>query len=155
MPDLILSSQRDLALPLQKWLSMRTKFLFGSLTPLVLFLLCSMTGCGTQTFPTGINGVAIVESGGGNINPPPPITHDPLAGAIIMVEPESGGQEITRQVADAKGGFRIDLSPGTYVLQTQAPPDRQFVLAPPQQTVVVLPGRLTQVVFTYNVVSHF
>lgn len=144
-----------LALLLHSSVSMRTKFIIGSFTLLVLILLCTMPGCGTQTFPTGINGVAIVESGGGNVNPPPPITHNPLAGAIISVEPGSGGQEIARQIADAQGGFRIELPAGTYLLQAQVPQDQRFVLAPPQQTVVVLPGRLTQVVFTYSVVSHF
>lgn len=135
--------------------SVRTKFVIGGFTLPVLLLLCSVPGCDTLVFPTGINGVAIVESGGGNVNPPPPITHDPLAGAIIIVQAESSGQEITSQIADQHGGFRIELPPGTYLLMAQVPQDSHFVLAPPEQTVVVLPHRLTQVVVTYAVVSHF
>lgn len=152
MPGLLFSSQKALALLLQGCVSMRIKFIIGSFTLPVLFFLCS-SGCDTLAFPTGINGVAIVEKGGGNVFPPPPVTHGPLEGAIITVQ--SGGQEIARQIADQNGGFRLELPPGTYQLVPQAPQDQAFVLAPPQQTVVVTPHRLTQVVVNYAVVSHF
>lgn len=121
----------------------------------VLFLFCLASGCSTQAFPTGINGVAILQAGGGNVFPPPPITHDPLAGAILTVQPNGGGGEITRQVADSHGGFRIELPAGTYTLIPEPPPDQRLVLAPEPQTIVVLPNRLTQVVITYSSVSHF
>lgn len=152
--ELLVSSWRSLAFLLLNPVSMRAKFGFGAFTLPVLFLLCSVPGCDTIPFPTGINGVAILEMGGGNVNPPPPITHEPLAGAIITVQPEQGGQEIARVLADPHGGFRIELPPGTYLLVAQVPPDQQFVITPPQQTVVVLPDRLTHVVVTYPVISH-
>ena len=136
---------------------MRTKSVIGNLTvPLIVFLLWAVPGCDRSlVFPTGINGVAMEETGGGNVNPPPPPTFSPLAGAIIVVQSEGGGREITRGVADSHGGFRVELPPGTYLLVPLAPQDQQFVLAPPQQTVVVLPDKLTQVVVTYSVISHF
>jgi hypothetical protein len=122
----------------------------------VLIVIGLVSGCGHSiAFPTGVNGVAIVESGGGNIFPPPPITHQPLAGATIVLQQPGNGQEVARQTADANGGFKIEVAPGSYVLNAQAPPDQGFVLAPPQQNVVVTSDRLTQVVVTFAVVSHF
>jgi hypothetical protein len=125
----------------------------------LVFLLCVLPGCNavnpTLSFPTGINGVAITESGGGNVYPPPPVTHSPLAGAIITIQPAGGGVEIARGVADAKGGFRIELAPGTYDVSGLVPPDVAFILAPEQQTVVVSENALTQVVVTYKTISHF
>lgn len=129
---------------------MRNNLVIGS-----LFLLCLLPGCDTLPFPTGINGVAIVETGGGNVFPPPPVSHEPLEGAVITVQPDHGGQEIARQIADPNGGFRIELPPGTYLLVAQPPQDSEFVLTPPEQTVVVTPNRLTQVVIDFAVVSHF
>jgi hypothetical protein len=124
--------------------------------PFILFLLWAETGCQRSiVFPTGINGVALEETGSGNVNPPPPPTYSPLAGAIITVQSDGGGREIARGVADSQGGFRVELPPGTYLLVPLVPPDQGFVLAPSQQTVVVTPNTLTQVVFTYSVVSHF
>lgn len=121
----------------------------------ILLLLGLFSGCNhSLAFPSGVNGVAIVESGGGNIFPPPPITHQPLSGAIIIIQ-QNNGQEVARQTADANGGFKIEVAPGSYILNAQAPPDHGFVLAPPQQNVIVTSDRLTQVVVTFSVVSHF
>ena len=101
-----------------------------------------------------MHAVAVNESGGGNVFPPPPVTHSPMAGAIITVQ-TSGGQEIARSIADDKGGFRIELSPGTYVVGGIIPPGRMFILAPDPQTIVVADHFLTQVVVTYKTISHF
>ena len=121
-----------------------------------LFILLGLVaGCSDSiSFPSSVNGVAILQSGGGNVFPPPPITHQPLAGAIIIIQ-QTNGQEVARQTADANGGFRIELSPGSYLLNAQAPPDQTFVLAPAQQNVVVTSDHITQVVVTFSTVSHF
>jgi len=124
--------------------------LFGVLLLAGFALSCSQS----LSFPTGVNGVAIVQSGGGNIFPPPPITHQPLVGAIIVIQ-RTNGQEVARQAADDKGGFQIDLAPGAYLLNAQAPPDQGPFLAPAQQNIVITSDRLTQVVVTFSVVSHF
>ena len=130
---------------------MKTKLLISLLG---LFCFATLHGCNDSiSFPTGVNGVAILESGGGNVFPPPPITHSPLAGAIITIS--QNGQTIAKQTADAEGGFRIDVGPGSYVLTGEAPPGSQFVLAPPEQNIVVTNDRLTQVVVTFSQISHF
>lgn len=125
---------------------------------LILCLIGVFSGCNslnpTTSFPTGINGVAIQEISGGNIFPPPPPTHSPLAGAIIIVEPAGGGQEIARGIADEKGGFRVQVAPGTYTIVGQVPPGHPFVLAPEQQTVVVTSDQLSQIVVTYPTIIH-
>jgi hypothetical protein len=134
---------------------MRVKSGFGSFSFSVLLLLCSMLGCSSLPFPTGVNGVALLQSGGGNTFPPPPVTHGPLAGAIITVQSLSGGQEIAQGIADSNGGFRIEVPQGTYVLAAQPPEGQGLVIDPPQQTVVVVQHQLTQVVFTFNELTPF
>src|SRR4051812_24636173 len=122
---------------------MHRKFVMKIVTGcFLLLLLCTLSGCDSSlTFPTGISGVAVEEQGGGNIYPPPPITHVPLAGAMITAQSADGKE--SSLTADSTGAFRIDLSPGTYQLIGQVPPGLPFVLAPPEQTVVVVPHRLT------------
>ncbi|HET6267348.1 MAG TPA: carboxypeptidase-like regulatory domain-containing protein [Acidobacteriota bacterium] len=122
----------------------------------VLIFLVSIFGCSNSVpFPTGVNGVAILQSGGGNVFPPPPITHGPLEGATITVQQISGGQVIAQAVSDSTGGFRIEVPPGAYMLSAQAPEGQRPIIAPPQQNVVVVQHQLTQVVCTFNQLTPF
>jgi len=122
-----------------------------------MLLLAGMLGCTTAVpFPTGVNGVALLQSGGGNVFPPPPITHGPLEGAIITVQPLSGGQTIAQAISDSTGGFRIEVPPGAYILTAQPPQSGgRPLIAPPQQNVVVVQHQLTSVVCTFNQLTPF
>src|SRR5262249_17471819 len=64
---------------------------------------------------TGIQGVAM-EGPIYPVSRPGVPNEQPLAGAIITIQPAHGGPEIARVVADQQGKFQINLTPGTYFL---------------------------------------
>ena len=69
----------------------------------------------TKPGHSGIKGVAVL----GPVAPverPGQQNSRPLAGAIITVQPEKGGRELDRTVADSAGKFKIALPPGAYLV---------------------------------------
>ena len=102
---------------------------------------------------SGIRGVAMA----GPVRPVDrfgdPPNERPLAGAVITIQPDGGGKEITRKRADEKGRFEIALAPGTYLLVPLAPWANDE--APPQEPqdndlkgdAVMLPRGTPQTVF--------
>lgn len=74
----------------------------------------------------------------------------PLAGAIISIQPDGGGAEITRQTADASGNFRILLPPGTYLIVPLPPQPGQTWPRGASQTVTVVPNQLLKVMVSYD-----
>jgi hypothetical protein len=97
---------------------------------------------------TGIEGVAMV----GPISPisvPGVPNSRPLPGAIIDVEPPTGGAVIAQARTDDSGRFQLSLPPGTYLLVPLPPtPGRPFPRGTPE-TVTVPPGGFAQVVVNY------
>ena len=74
----------------------------------------------------------------------------PVAGAIIAIEPATGGAVITRATANADGRFTIKLLPGRYRIVPLSPyPGMRFPVGEPQ-IVVALAGRYTHVTAIYN-----
>jgi hypothetical protein len=99
--------------------------------------------------PSGIRGVATV----GPILPVQPggvPNRRPLPGAIITIQPASGGPEIARTRADGRGRFQLLLRPGSYLLVPLPPrPGQQFPFGKPR-TVIVWPGRFTVIEVIYD-----
>jgi hypothetical protein len=98
---------------------------------------------------SGIRGIAVA----GPVFPverPGEPNNRPLPFAILTVQPRGGGNEIARQRADEAGRFEIALAPGTYRLVPLPPdPEAQLPRGRPQ-TVVVRPGRFTEVTAEYD-----
>jgi hypothetical protein len=122
-----------------------------------LFVVGLLAGCLVAGFrpgiaapaASGLRGVARV----GPISPverPGQPSSRPLAGAVITVQPSSGGRVLARAVADRAGRFQLRLNPGVYLLVPLPPdPGAQLPSGRPEQ-VFVRPGRITDVTVWYD-----
>ncbi len=82
-------------------------------------------------------------------NPPDPACADRPYKATIIVKSEDGLREITRFTSGEDGTFRVELAPGTYLLDPQSPAGSMLPRGE-QQTVVVEAGQLTDVQISYD-----
>lgn len=87
----------------------------------LLGVLClALAGCGggsgnSSSASSGVSGVAQLTTRGGPALPGGTSgTTRPLPNAVITVQPQGGGAEITRALTGPNGEFRIALKPGTY-----------------------------------------
>jgi ketosteroid isomerase-like protein len=74
----------------------------------------------------------------------------PLANAIVSVQPDGGGKEITRVQADGQGRFHLKLAPGSYWLFTQAPPGHRGINIPKPSRVQVPAGKWVQITLQHD-----
>jgi hypothetical protein len=96
--------------------------------------------------PTGIEGAVNSTWVGGPQGRKPGPTH-PEVGVDVLVFQLDENQEIARVQTDQQGRFTLDLKPGSYRVRTKggAPPEDK------EEKVVVNPGQLTKIDFTFFV----
>jgi hypothetical protein len=109
-----------------------------------------LTGASATKAETGVAGTAVegpihpverVGDGGNTM---------PLPGAIITLEPEGGGKELARTVADEQGNFEIAIAPGNYLV-VPLPPDPGSVFPRGiSQPVTVKPDAFTEIIAQYD-----
>jgi hypothetical protein len=123
-------------------------------------LLVALAGCGGSggsggvagNTSTGISGTAqITISGGAVIAGEPTSTTHPLANAVITVQPQGGGTEITRALTGPNGEFSIALLPGTYrVVPLVSAADQRTGTTAQSQDVTVSAGGYTTIIVQYT-----
>lgn len=126
---------------------------------LLSMLLLVLAGCGggggSSIAGSGLSGISgraqITISGGAALPGQPTSTTRPLANAVITVQPQSGGAEITRAQTNSNGEFRIALPPGNYrVVPLVSTSDQQIGTTAQSQDVTVHPGSDTTIIVHYT-----
>ena len=135
---------------------MHTRFLWLCLIGALCSILAGCGGGGSSNFSgsgsSGISGTAQITTQGGPIfaGQPAP-TPRPLANAVITVQPQGGGTEITRTLSGADGAFKIALPPGTYrVVPLVSAADQQSGMTAQSQDVTVSVGAYTTITVQYT-----
>jgi hypothetical protein len=98
---------------------------------------------------SGIDGLALINLALGTIYPGEPTT-GPLPGAIISIEPATGGAELARVTAGADGMFTIALPPGQYRLVPLPPNPGSLYPRAGAQTVIVTASTRARVTVLYD-----
>jgi hypothetical protein len=134
-----------------------TRLSYVRLTPILgmMGICCALLmGCGSDSSSnnnanpilvanSGIQGMALLYQSIGSQNP------TPLANAVITIQPQDGGLEITRQQTDGQGNFRFTLLPGKY--RVVPLPDTLNHRTPTgdHQDVSVIAGKFTTITVGY------
>lgn len=126
---------------------------------LLLLCLCAvigaaLAGCGggaSGNGSSGISGIAQLTTNGGPVFVGQTAAPRPLSNAVITVQPQGGGPEITRALTGPSGEFRIALLPGTYrVVPFISAADQRNGTSAQSQDVTVTAGVFTNIIVQYT-----
>jgi hypothetical protein len=116
----------------------------------LLLTVCVLTACSVTPTPNGSSGVY----GRVTIGPMCPVVRaeepcpdKPYQTTLVILN--TSGEKVTNIATDAAGRFRVNLSPGDYILQPETPQNQPLPISQEQQFSVVA-GRFTELNISYD-----
>lgn len=117
---------------------------------LCVFMLVSLNACSNLLNQpnSGIDGTVLL----GPVSPVQKegeINDKPFPDAVIFIMNSIGGKKVMETVSDRNGHFRVNLSPGVYMLVPQNPKGKMLPFGKPE-TVTVLEAQFTEITVYYD-----